>query len=361
MNKKLALSATLALVAVSQGFSTTPDFYASARFAAYGESVIDTGDAKNVTSTSYFLQPNSRFGAKLSSADSTVSGQFELGFNSGKGVLTPRLLYGTVKFNPNVSLLIGQNWSIITYSNNNQVWGVDNDLEAQGAIVEGRVPQVTLKVKNLQISLVPGKTRDQKSGTVSYTAKTATAPKVELAYDHSFGAAHLGGALGYYGYGIETDSAKGDLKDAYHVNSFVGVLDFGYTGKVNLAASAGYTLNGSDFGISLGRPFSAYVDSKGEVKNSSSILAYAALNIPVNEKINPEIGSGVEINKIPTGDKTSSNSHVTIYANTTINPVKHLSLVPEVGTVFEKADPTGDKSVKAPTFLYYGLKAQVNF
>jgi hypothetical protein len=369
MNTALAISA--ALLAVTQGYSSDWNFYGSVRAGTFGQSVVDTGSNGTTTnSKSYSLQGNSRFGAKVA-PDSTISGQVEYGVKSvltsaaGATASVPslRLLYGTWKINNDVSLQLGQNWSIIDFEKSNQVFNADNDLESEGAITELRVQQVRLTAYGFKLAFVPGsQTAITATKTLSYATRPDNLPKVEAAYDYPIGPAHIGIAAAYNGYTLDRQNPiSGGYKNNYDVSNYLGVLDFGVkTNVVNFNASAGYVVNGTEFGLTTTNPYKAAVDSTGKLVDATSFLGYADVNAPLGMVV-PEAGVGVEAHSQDMYGKTSSDTRITAYLQAGITPVKHFSFTPEVGVIVESLKPAGGSSYDKPTTYYYGAKTQIDF
>lgn len=372
MKKSLVLSAFALVAAPVIGADWS--FYGSARVTTFGEAVIDTGDGETQTSNYYKLQPNSRFGATAKDGD--LGGTFEVGVGSvvsdaATGAKTDaiviRKLFGTLKISDNVSVLLGQDFTPINFANNNQVWGGDNNLYKQGAISEGRLPQIRVTALGANVALLSGKQSNIKAGsgadTASYTTRPANTPKIELAYDKVLGNLHIGGGAGFNRYKLTGRTVlNSSYEPSYAVNSFVAALDAGFkTDAVKINASAGYAQNGVDYGLAIGNPFKARIDSKGELVNTSSILGYANVNLPISALVAPEIGVGFENHSQEFGDETASLTRISVYGQTTITPFKKVAIVPEVGVRLESGKDKAGESYDNPTFAYYGAKTQISF
>jgi hypothetical protein len=373
MNKSLILSA-FALVAAPVLAAPEWSFYGSARVSTFGEAVIDTGDADTKTSNYYKFQPNSRFGA--TAKDGELGGTFEVGYGAvvtdaatGKttDAIVLRKLFGTWQINQDLALLLGQDFTPIYFAANNQVWGGDNNLGKQGAIGSGRLPQARLSGYGAKLALLNGKQTTIKAGrdadTTSYVARPANTPKVELTYDHVLGNAHVGIGLGYNGYKLDAATLpNSNYESAYAVTNFVGALDFGFkSDAVKINASAGYALNGNEYGLTIGNPFKAYIDAEGELVNTSSVLGFLNVNIPISEAVTPELGAGLENHSQDFGDETATDTRITLYGQVTLAPAKKVAFIPEFGAILESGTDKAGESYDKPTIVYYGVKSQISF
>jgi len=373
---KKIIAITAALLAASQAYSSDWSFYGSARAGTFGQTVVDTGsNGKSTNSKSYVLQGNSRFGANVV-ADSNVSGKIEYGLASvftgpTSTTTTPslRLLYGKWKINSDVSLTLGQAWSIINYINSNQIWGGDNNLLAEGGISLLREKQLTLSAHGFNLSFVPGaQAAISVSTALNYATRNDNLPKVEAAYDYAIGPAHIGVGAAYNGYSLDAVNAAkqiirgpGKYSTSYDISNYLGVVDFGFKSSViNVNASAGYIVNGNEIGLITTNPFKAYVDTTGKLINATTINGYIDANATFGI-VTPELGVGVESHSQDFYGKSATDTRITVYLQASIAPVKRVTFVPEVGLTTESLKPAGGKSYDLPNVFYYGAKSQIDF
>ena len=162
MKKLFVLFAALALVVSAvPAMAAQWDFYGSARMGMW----VETGDAQPFlnqhwngqpgqgdTELTYYLQGNSRIGAKVKHG--TVSGYFEYG--TGVNV---RKLYATWKpENAGWSLLVGQTYTPVNLFYSGQVYASDEGLLSTGGIYDGRHGMIQFQWEGLKLALVELKT-----------------------------------------------------------------------------------------------------------------------------------------------------------------------------------------------------------
>lgn len=333
--------------------------YGSARVGTWGVATLDKGDRPNTNTdlqSAYYLQKNARFGAKVQ--DGEVGGLFEAG--NKDNVVTLRKLYGTWAINPDLMLLIGQDYSAIDYETSAQAYDNDNAMSKFGAITAGRRPQMKLMGYGVKLSLM-----DANRPTIEidadneYVPGPGNRPKIEVSYDKAIGSMHIGAGAGYNGYVLETEAAPEGFKDEYTVHCFVAAVDFGMkAGSIGINASAGYAQNGLEYGLQTGSKYAVGIDAQGDIVNTATILGYLDLNMAVSDKVTPEIGVGFE-NHDQDGTK---DTRIATYAQVAFAPVpKKVLFVPEVGLMMESTEPDGGSSITEPTYMYFGMKSQINF
>lgn len=366
MNKGIFL-AGLAL-ASSSLWAADWNFYGSVRLSTFGEALLDTGDADTEFSNYYRMQPNSRLGANVK--DGAITATFEAGIGpvakasgGSTDALVLRRLFASWQVNPDLAVLAGQEYTLIHYTANNQVWGNDNNLGKQGAIDEAREPQLRISAYGAQLALISGKQSpiEVRDG-LSYEARPSNIPKVELNYSHAMGPLNLGAALGYNRYRLDAVGSRGLYDAAYTLQNFVGVLDLGFKNSALSAhASAGFALNGAEYGLAISSPFKAYLDNSGEVVSSTSWMGFANMQVPIGAYVAPEAGVGLERHGQEFGHEDASLTRLSAYVQTSIYPVKNVTLVPEVGIRLESGTDKQGEDFDNPTLLYYGAKSQINF
>ena len=138
MKKLIVICAVLLFVAPA--FAADWVFYGSERMATWYNSQ-DYKDYRvngqdNDAGTQWYLQSNTRFGAKVKA--NKVTGQIELATtasstdSAGDGAVNTRRAYGTWKFSDNAWLKVGKDFSPVTDFISNQWYDADNDMWGNG-------------------------------------------------------------------------------------------------------------------------------------------------------------------------------------------------------------------------------------
>jgi hypothetical protein len=348
------------------------DFYGSARMATFRENE-DLADNKDQSITDWYLQGNSRIGARVKVNDNGIGGRFEY----GTGV-NLRLLYGTWNFGPG-TIFVGQRETPTTFWPSNQVWYVDNDLIGAGDPWDGRQPQLALQFGNFEAALI-------KPNTVIPAGYTAAEPKVEsvtvngVAYNVVVQEPEQRGS-------VETTFPKiaANYKfksDIFYINGFAGYNSFIIESKFGRDETFSSGLIGANFGVTPG-PFyfkstiyyamnpleyglydlrsgvsvNVTMDGAGNttVDDVKSWGALGVVGFAVNDMLTLEAGWGMTEYEL---DVSGANSSVDMsyYANATINLAPGFFVVPEIGMVDGE-----DKASNDNDLFYFGAKWQINF
>jgi hypothetical protein len=159
MKKLIAVFAVLLFVAPA--FAADWAFYGSQRVATWYTN-RDFGDFEvqgnsSDAGTTWYLQGNSRFGAKVK-ADK-VTGQIELGLKAATGSgedqeVGTRRAYGVWKFSDNAALKVGKDYSPVTDFISNQWYNDDGDLLGEGNFYGKRPAGLTLILGNLELAFL---------------------------------------------------------------------------------------------------------------------------------------------------------------------------------------------------------------
>lgn len=354
--KKSTLAA-LILAASQMALAADWSFYGSARFTTFrntwqGDAATNIGDSNMVG-----VQNNSRFGAKVSDTAKKVSGLVELGFNDGNSIRARRL-FGVWDATPNISVLVGQEWSLINFNHSNQVWNSDNLMYGQGAFTETRVEQVRVTAYGASVALVKGGTASMSTAGGNYTATSDNPPKIEAAYTTKVGAVELAVGGGWYGYTVMSLAPKGKNKDNYDIASFVAAADLGTKiDVVGIGASFGFAQNPAEFGLKHSTPKVCRVspDAAGDLQNDQALIGSLIVNAKLG-RYTPEIGLGLESHA---KDKASA-LQMASYLQVSVALAKGVSIVPEVGMVTGSVD-NGTTKDDMPTLAYFGAKSQISF
>jgi len=338
------------------------NFYGSARAGFFindynkeASSVLNsTGtDYESDTDLNYYLQSNSRIGAKVKVSDA-VTGRFEYG--TGVNV---RLLYGEWHFGSG-SLLVGQDYTPVDTLYSNQVVDTDNGLLYEGCVYEGRKPQLRLNMSGLKVALIPA----QVSGVNSST--DVVLPKIEISYDMSMDTMSFGGFGGYQTYSVVTGGQD------YDVDSWV----FGLRGKFNFGpayinATGFYAKNASQYGIGVrGTDIvdtaSIQVYSANSTEDATTYAGALVIGSKFNDMVAIEAGIGYihsEVDDPTPGSNVTAETAVTAYyVQLPITLAPGVFIVPEI-SIFDLGDLeiTGDPNIDQGQVAWYGAKFQINF
>ena len=268
MKKLIAVFAVLLFVAPA--FAADWSFYGSERVATWyvNQDFKDfpQDGQDNDSGTQWYLQGNSRLGAKVK-ADK-VTGQIELATtasstdSAGDGSVNTRRAYGMWKFSDNASLKVGKDYSPVTDFISNQWFDGDNDLLGNGNFY-GRRPQgLTLIIGDFELAfLTPqqGNTGGIGSTTTGIlTPATSTAltqanatgdpdvylPKFEASYMLKLGPGYIKPFAGFQYYSVNSAAPTQDVQDDIDLYSGVlGVSTSWNIGAFSIGGQVSYGMN----------------------------------------------------------------------------------------------------------------------
>lgn len=334
-------------------------FYGSARMSTFyedkSEELSKTGDDDQ--DLTWALQGNSRIGAKIKAGN--IGGRFEYG--SGVNL---RLLYGTWDFGAG-TLLIGQDYTPMTFWISNQVWGGDNDLLGFGQVYDGRNAQVKLKMGDFQFALIQPKVVDPYDPVAdnNFTPDDTDTyiPKIEVSYVAKLGPATMHLAAGYNTYDIVWVDSGGDEEEE-KVASYIYTL--GFTSSfgaffVNGDIYAGK--NPASFGQADANDLGAVWDAVNEKVEDVDTLGMALIvGFKANDMLTFETGYGMAKDEFDLNGDSYDVTADSYYLNATIKLAKGCFIVPEIGKVdYGDLDNGIDRDLG--DFTYYGVKWQINF
>lgn len=145
-------------------------FYGSGRFTTFRNTWTGDGSSAMDNTNDVGVQSNSRFGAKASDTARKVSGVVEVGYGDG-GAIVSRRLFGVWKPTPDMSVLVGKEWSLINFNHSNQAWKQDNLMYGQGAFSESRVDQLRFTAYGASLAVVKANNPTQ-TFSATYTKGT---------------------------------------------------------------------------------------------------------------------------------------------------------------------------------------------
>jgi len=317
-------------------------FYGSARMAAF--QVERDTPANDTDNFNISLQSNARIGAVVTAGDD-LTGNFEYGASGGNVNL--RNLYGEWHFGAG-TLLVGQTYAPLNWFYSNQVYGADNDLNAQGFIYSGREPMLKLTFGTFQIALVAPDTNDLGTGFPS----EVSIPAFEACYTWTHDFITLEAAGGYHSYELSNGSTTYDIES--YVFAGGAMFHFG-AAFFNTAFFSGRNV-GSLIALSVNGD-NAWDDGFAAVSGTRLLdndsMGYAVVaGYELNNMFTFEAGYGYTQSDLDT--VTGEDEAQAWYANITVNLAPGVFFVPEIGRF------DGKEADDAQT-TYYGIKWQINF
>jgi hypothetical protein len=276
MKKLITIFAILLFAAPA--FAADWSFYSSLRFGTwyvdrdYGGTTVNGQDDDQATQ--WFVQSNSRFGAKVK-ADK-VLGVIELALAGGAGNLggdgadanvQTRLAYGQWNFADNAFLKVGKFVSPVTDPISNQVYDSDGDLWGNGNFYGRRPAGLTVGIGDFEIAfLTPSYGGDiGTTATGVYNPNTGLAvvsgdpdsyiPRVEANYTLKLGPGYIKPFAGFQYYTVDSTSNTALVNGSLDILSYVlgvstswniGALSLG--GQLSYGANQGNVTGWSDYG-----------------------------------------------------------------------------------------------------------------
>jgi len=348
------------LKALEEAFQCSWKFYGSARMTTFWEkndrlqSVTGLDDDTDMT---WAMQGNSRIGASVKLGD--VSGRFEYGHTSANGA-TLRLLYGEWNFGAG-KLLLGQDYTPMTFWVSNQVWGSDNDLLGFGQQYHGREQQIKLIFGNFQIAAINPVTNKAVVGFTQADIDT-TIPKLAASYDIKGGPvkARISGAYQTY----DVVQIVGGVEDEQGVDAWQIAAGMIYDiGPFFLKGDLYYGENLRNIGQSTVASVADRAYWNGTNIIDSETLGFALVaGFKMNDSIIFEAGYGQANNEVEDGGFKLSQDVKSYYLNATINLAKNVFIVPEIGKLdYGDIEQTGLADADQGDMKYFGAKWQINF
>jgi hypothetical protein len=276
MKKLMAICAVLLFVAPA--FAADWSFYGSERLATwyvsrdYGDSVNQVNGNGNDAGTQWYMQTNSRFGAKVT-ADK-VSGQIELATtasstdSAGDGTVNTRRAYGIWHFSDNAFLKVGKDYSPVTDFISNQFFDADKDLYGEGNFYGIRPNGITLGVGNFQLAFLKPQQGDtggigsNNSGIIVPATNPATVnfynagaqatatgdpdvylPKFEASYKLALGSGYIYPFAGFQWYQVKSYSGSQVTSDQDIVSYVLGVSTSWNIGAFSIGGQLSYGQN----------------------------------------------------------------------------------------------------------------------
>jgi hypothetical protein len=345
--------------ALEEAFQCSWKFYGSARMTTFWEKNSIEQSVTGLdsdTDLNWGMQGNSRIGAKVKLGD--VSGRFEYGHTAAAGA-TLRLLYGEWNFGAG-KLLLGQDYTPMTFWVSNQVWGGDNDLLGFGQMYTGRQQQIKLTFGNFQIAGL----RPTTPGVVFFPGvdTDTSSPKLEACYDIKGGPvkARISGAYQTY----DVVRVVAGAEDEQSVDSWQIAAGAIYDmGPFFLKGDLYYGENIRNLGQSSAATVGDRAYWSGTNILDSETLGFALIaGFKLNDTFTFEIGYGQANNEVEDGGYSLEQDVKSYYLNATINLAKNVFIVPEIGKLdYGEIKETGFPDVEMGDMKYFGAKWQINF
>jgi hypothetical protein len=352
MKKLMVMVAALAMITGS-AYAADWNFYGSARISTFYTST-DVNGVNSESDDQYeqALQGNSRLGAKVKVSDELSAG-FEYGASGGSANI--RHLYGEWNFGAG-KLLVGQSYTPLNWFYSDQVYGVDNDLLAQGGIYSGREGMLQLTFGGFKVALLaPDTSADLYTDDEDLTYDTEVKmPGIELSYEMKMDNFGMKLGAGYQKF----DTTVGTVEDS--VTSYVLALGadakfgaFYVGGNVFMGQNAGNMIAIDTDGSNDWEGGYAALTDTGVVVDNDAMGVIIAAGYTVNDMFNIEAGYGYVETEYDVAASTKDKAQ-SYYLNTTVTLAPGVFFVPEIGVI--DGDETG--SLKTD---YFGVKWQINF
>jgi hypothetical protein len=308
-------------------------------------------------------QGNSRIGANVKVNDQ-IGGGFEMSDSFGK-----RKLFGTYTFGNGSQLLIGQTYNPLDIFYSDSVFDGDGDLLGLGSFYTGRLPMIQWKMGGFKVALVqPNSTGalidPAYAATVTDANSYSQLPKIEANYKFSGDMFFINVGAGYNSLEFQWIDAVGQKEES--IDSYVvavgGGLNFGAL-YLNVAGHMGQNLgnygayNPMEGSWGRGDNDTIFVDATGTLKDNDAYGYLAVLGFKASEMFNIEAGYGFQSYELDVPGAQEDEA-VQYYLNCTINIAPGFFIVPEVGMIDFKDDPTG---AEQGDVSYLGAKWQINF
>lgn len=343
-----SLMVLLLLVFVFTSTSLLAEFrpYGSARIGFWYENEdkdwSSTGESE--MRLNYFMQGNSRFGARFAHGD--LTGRVEFG-----GTGNMRLLFGKYKMN-GWSLLIGQD---ITGVNQRakQYWGGEVYLVGWGAIDEGRKQQIRIEFDNgFYVGLIRP---DLINAQNANQDKDSILPKINLGYkgkladDISFQ-----GTFGLNQYSYNENAGPLDHDVISYIVGFM--FDFNFD-PLKVTAHLNYGQNTGNYGLgSATRNIAIYDDAKDEIVDVMTMGGFGQLSFKMSDKSLLTGGLGYVSSDSDAFD--NADSAMAVFAQLEHRLHRNVRLIPEIG-MLNKMKDIHDKD--EGSMFYFGTQLRMDF
>jgi hypothetical protein len=318
--------------------------YGSARIGYWYENEDEnwssTGESR--MNLNYYLQSNSRFGARFSDGD--MNGRIEFG---GTGSI--RLLWASYDMG-SYKILVGQNETLLTQKGTMN-FGSENNFVGWGAIDNSRRPQVRIEMDNgLAIAFVEPAKVDVDGISQD---KSVLLPKLNLGYKGKLADnINFAGALGinHYNYN-EDDGVHDDAVLAY----VLGLLFDMKFDAVNLKLHFNYGQNTANYGLGSQTKNKAMWDGN-EIVNVNTMGGFGEFSYKLNDKTGVTLGASYTMSDSDAFD--NSDTAMAAFAQLKQSLGKKFTISPEIGMLNRMKD---HNEVELGSLVYFGTQLRMDF
>jgi hypothetical protein len=376
MKKLIAVCAVLLFVAPA--FAADWSFYGSERIATWYNSQdykdMRVAGQDNDSGTQWYLQGNSRLGAKVK-ADK-VTGQIELalgtGGDGGDTSVATRRAYGIWKFSDNGGLKIGKDYSPVTDFISNQWYAADNDLLGEGNFYGRRPAGITLILGGFELAaLVPSYGADLNTTATGINGVTGSPdpdsyiPRFEASYELKLGAGYIKPFGGIQYYTVQQGNAATSVTGDIDVLSYVAGISSNWNiGAFSIGGQLSYGMNqgnvqGWDTGSNARSSSSAYLKNGDDIANVYTLQALIVPAIKVTDTLRFEAGLGYRMDNADGAPGYSQKNDLWVtYVQAMVTLAPGVYFCPEVGYYDFMDGVNGDSQGYQ---WYVGAKWQIDF
>jgi hypothetical protein len=377
MKKLIAVFAVLLFAAPA--LAADWSFYGSERIATWYTDRETPGSAGNISgnsndaATQWYLQGNSRLGAKVK-AD-RVTGQIELGLGTGGDggdtAVATRRAYGTWKINDFAWLKVGKDFSPVTDFVSNQWFDADNDLYGTGNFYGRRPAGVTLGLGDFEVAfLTPtygadlNTTANGVTGATGNTDPDSYIPRVEATYTLKLGAGYIRpfGGFQYYTVKQGTSTTLTDEVDVWSwvlgVSTSWNIGAFSIGGQLSYGANQG-AVNGWQTGYNARSSSSPYLKGGDDIADVYTLQALIVPALKFTDTLRFEAGFGYRMDNADGAPGFSQKDEAwVVYLQALVTMAPGVYLCPEIGYIDYMNGVNGNSQGYQ---WYAGAKWQIDF
>ena len=333
---------------------TIPLTYAQTSFSPYGSVRVGmwyenededwslTGES--TLNLNYYLQGNSRFGAKFSDGDK--QGRVEFG---GTGSI--RHLWGSYNMGT-YTILIGHTETLLTQKGSMN-FGSENNFVGWGAVDNSRRPQVRFDLDN-GVSLAFVQPRLTNVAGIDQ-AKTVLLPKLNLGYKGKIGDnMSLNGALGVNMYNYDDNDGHHDETVMSYVLGMLLDMDLD---PMTVTLHGNFGQNTGNYGLgSQTHNIAIWNGADEEIVDVTTLGGFGELAYKMNNEMKLTLGASYTMSDCDLFD--NADTAMAAFGQISYRPVSGFSITPEVGLL----DKMKDKEDHAQgSLLYFGTQLRMDF
>ncbi len=382
MKKLLIAVLALALIVPAAVMVVPSTANAAAQWNMYGKAELDafyySFDSQYMNNALGVNQSDTDLGMGLSAGaagigatvkvSDQVTGAFEFGDNangySTAGDAHWRLLYGQYHFASGL-IEVGQDYTPAESFISNQKIDGDEDLLAEGAMYEDRLPMIALKMNNgFVLALITPTTTPAFSTQVTGVGNPTVdqvMPKVEASYDYNSDLFWAGAFAGFQTYNAGTASNKEAVTS--YIGGLRGTVHFG---PAYVGATGYYGQNLGNYGMWLRDETGseAQINATGTASEDSTGYGVAGVvGMKFNDMISSEAGIGYMHNECDAanGIGKSEGYGTSYYIQFPITLAPGVQVVPEADYFDQGSGLNQGTYYDNGAFAAYGAVFQINF